>query len=163
MNQILILCIEDEAEVRDALVRDLAAFRAHFRVEAAEDADDARAVLRDAESKGDRVGLFLCDHLLPGQRGVDLLIDLHRQPATRPARKVLITGQAGLDDTIRAINEAGLHHYIAKPWRPEDLHAVVRAQLTEYVIAADENLLPYVSTLDGARLLEAIAQRKSAS
>jgi two-component system chemotaxis response regulator CheY len=159
MNQILILCIEDESEVRDALVRDLAPFRPVFRIEAAEDAADARAVLREAEAAGDRVGLILCDHLLPGQRGVDLLIELHREPATRATRKVLITGQAGLDDTIRAINQAGLQHYIAKPWQPADLHAIVRNQLTDYVIANEEELLPYVSTLDGPRLLEALAKK----
>ncbi len=159
MNQILILCIEDESEVRDALVRDLAPFRPVFRIEAAEDAADARTVLREAEAAGDRVGLILCDHLLPGQRGVDLLIELHREPATRATRKVLITGQAGLDDTIRAINQAGLQHYIAKPWQPADLHAIVRNQLTDYVMANEEELLPYVSTLDGPRLLEALAKK----
>lgn len=161
MNQILILCIEDEAEVREALVRDLAGYRPLFRVEAAEDAADARAVLREAEARGDRVGLILCDHLLPGQHGVDLLIELHREPATRATRKVLITGQAGLEDTIRAVNQAGLHHYIAKPWQPAELGAVVRAQLTEYVLAVEDDLLSYISVLDGARLLEAIAQRKT--
>ncbi|HMP74945.1 MAG TPA: response regulator [Kiritimatiellia bacterium] len=161
MSKIIILCIEDEAEVREALARDLAPFRAVFRLETAEDAEDARSVLRAAEERGDAVGLILCDHLLPGQRGVDFLIELHKAESTASTRKVLITGQAGLDDTIRAINEAGLHHYIAKPWTPENLHAVVRNQLTEFVLAEEEELLPYVALLDSARLLDVISKRKS--
>lgn len=160
MNEITILCVEDEPEVRETLIRDLAPFRDAFRVEGAEDVEDARAILREADARGDSVGLILCDHLLPGQRGVDFLIDLKREQPALKTRFVLLTGQAGLEDTVRAINEAGLHHYIAKPWKPDALHAVVKHQLTEYVLAAEDNLLPYVALLDGPRLLEAISHRK---
>lgn len=160
MNAITILCIEDEPEVRESLLRDLAPFRDTFRIEAAEDVEDARAVLRETAARGDAVGLILCDHLLPGERGVDFLIELKKQDPGLKTRLVLITGQAGLEDTIRAINEAGLHHYIAKPWTPENLHAVVRQQLTEYVLSAEADVLPFVAVLDGPRLLEALSQRK---
>ena len=61
-------------------------------------------------------------------------------------------------DTIRAINQADLDHYISKPWTPEELHAVVREQLTEYVLRNVEDVLPYVAMLDGARLLERVAR-----
>ena len=53
---------------------------------------------------------------------------------TRAARRVLVTGQAGHEDTIRAINEAELDHYVAKPWDPEEFRAVVREQLTDFVL-----------------------------
>ncbi len=161
MNKVVILCVEDESEVRDAIQRDLAPFAGTFRIECSEDVDDARSVIGEAEDAGDRVGLILCDHMLPGKNGVEFLVDLHREPAHRPIRKVLITGQAGHEDTIKAINEADLQHYIAKPWSPEDLQAVVRKQLTDYVLAEEENLLPYVSILDGNRLMEAISHRRS--
>jgi DNA-binding NtrC family response regulator len=160
MSAIAILCIEDEPEVRDALLRDLAPFRASFIVESADDAEDARALIRDLAAKGIAIGLILCDHLLPGQRGVDFLIDLKKQDLDMKTRLVLITGQAGLDETVRAINKAGLHYYIAKPWKPEELHTIVKNQLTEYVLASDQDLLPYVAMLDGPRLLAAIAQRR---
>lgn len=159
MNRIVIVCVEDEAEVRDAVVRDLAPFKPLFRIEAAEDVEDALSVLREAALEKDAVGLVLCDHLLPGKRGVDFLIDLQKNPAFAATRKVLITGQAGLEDTIRAVNEARLNHYIAKPWKPEELLAVVRRELTDFVIATQDNLIPFIATLDSRRLLEAIAQR----
>lgn len=160
MNHIVILCLEDEPEVRDAVLRDLAPFAGEFRIEAAEDVDDARAVIRECENDDDRIGLVLCDHMMPGTRGVEFLVELANQPAHRDVRKVLITGQAGLEDTVRAVNEAHLHHYIAKPWKAEDLQNVVKEQLTEFVLATTDDLLPYVSVLDSQRLLEAVAKKR---
>ena len=159
MNRIAILVIEDEPEVREAIFRDLESFAGRFLIELAEDVSDARTVMEELSASGDRVGLALCDHLLPGERGVDFLVELNADPATRSIRKVLITGQAGLEDTVRAVNEADLDHYIAKPWTVENLHQVVRQQLTDYVIDNEEDLLPFVAVLDGARLMAAIAGR----
>lgn len=159
MNRIAILVIEDEPEVREAVARDLTRFADQFIIELAEDVADARIVMAELTEGGDRVGLALCDHLLPGERGVDYLIELNGEPNTRAIRKVLITGQAGLEDTVRAVNEADLDHYIAKPWTLENLHAVVQEQLTDYVLENEDDLLPYVSVLDGARLMAAIADR----
>jgi len=159
MKQITILVLEDEPEVRSAIARDLEAFAPTFRVELSDDAEDARAVIAETRQDGGEVGLILCDHLLPGLRGTDFLIELDHDPEAAAMRKVLLTGQAGHEDTIRAINEGGLDYYIAKPWTVDELHAVVRAQLTEYVLAETDDLLPYVNILDGPRLLEAISER----
>jgi len=121
--------------------------------------EDARQVVQECAANGDRIGLILCDHLLPGTLGADLLVEFKDQAETSPARKVLVTGQAGLQDTIKAVNDADLDHYIAKPWTLEGLQTVVRKYLTDYVIERVDDLLPFVSTLDGARLLESIRLR----
>lgn len=160
MNELVVLVVEDEPEVREALVRDLAAITASVRVEAAEDAEDASAVVREVTEAGDVLGLVLADHRLPGRSGVDLLVELEDDPAHRGVtRKVLVTGQADHADTIRAVNEAGLDHYIAKPWDPAQLLAVTRDALTGAVLDAGLDPLPYVADLDGPRLLEAYARR----
>ncbi len=157
MKRIVILCLEDETEVLDALMRDLTPFKKTMRIEAAESVDDARAVLAECEADGDPIGLILCDHLMPGVRGVDFLVELQKESKYAETRKVLITGQAGLEDTVRAVNNARLQHYIAKPWNADTLQEVVREQLTEFVIRNEEDLTPYISVLDGPRLLEAMA------
>lgn len=161
MNRIAILCLEDEPEVREAIVRDLQPFAAAFRIEAAEDVADAREVLSQLAADGDRLGLALCDHLLPGERGVDLLVELQGKPDYAASRKMLITGQAGLEDTIRAVNEANLHHYIAKPWSAGDLQAAVRHQLSEFILATETDPLPYLAVLESERLLDVIATRRN--
>ena len=114
-----------------------------------------------SEDVRDALGLALCDHLLPGERGVDFLVELNQDERTAPVRKVLITGQAGLEDTVKAVNQADHHHYIAKPWQPEELHQVVRDELTEYVLSQADSLLPYVAVLDGPRLMDAIGKRRA--
>ena len=160
MTRIAILCVEDEPEVREALLRDLQPFAETFRVEPAEDAVDARQVVRECAGRGDRIGLVLCDHLLPGTSGADLLVEFKSAPETAAARKVLVTGQAGLEDTVKAVNQADLDYYIAKPWTRETLHQVVRRYLTDYVIDEVEDLLPFVSILEGPRVLEEIKNRR---
>lgn len=157
MNRLVILCIEDEQEVREAIARDLEDFEPVFLVEVAEDAADAKQVISDVRSQGDEVALVIADHLLPGIQGTDFLIELHHTEDGERIKKVLLTGQAGHDDTIRAINEADLDHYISKPWTREQLHGVVREQLTDYVLANVADVLPYLPVLDGPRLLERLA------
>jgi two-component system, OmpR family, phosphate regulon response regulator PhoB len=158
MNQIAILCLEDEPDVRNALIRDLHIFQQAFRVEPASDVPDALEVLHQIKEDGDRLGLVLADHRLPGKSGVDFLIELVAMPSHRDARKVLVTGQADQEDTIRAINEAGLDHYIQKPWDTAKLVAVVRDELTDFVLGHDIDPMPYLSVLDGSRLLEKVAR-----
>ena len=159
MTKLAILIVEDEPEVRDALIRDVAPFETQFRIEAAENVEDARAALQGLGDAGQEVALVLCDHMLPGVHGVDFLIELNNDKVTKPARKVLVTGQAGLEDTIRAVNDADLDHYIAKPWEEAELQDIVREQLTEYVARWVDDLLPYVPILNGAKLMAIIAAR----
>ena len=138
-----ILSLEDEADVRDALERDLEQFWDKIRLEVAEDVDDAWAVIDEIVEDGDELAL-------------DFLVELMKDERFGATRTVLVTGQADQSDTIRAVNQAGLDYYIGKPWDPEELRAAVRDQLTEYVLESGVNPLPYVSVLDGVRVMEAI-------
>ncbi|MFM2198451.1 MAG: hypothetical protein RLZZ505_1883 [Verrucomicrobiota bacterium] len=159
---IAILCLEDESEVRDAIVRDLRPFAKHFRIETASDVTDAAAVLADLAMDGDPLGLILCDHRLPGETGVEFLTHIHHTPEYVAARKVLLTGQAGHQDTIRAINEGGLNRYLTKPWNPAELGEVVRSELTQYVVQSGMNPLPYLDILNPEPLLHCISKHGGA-
>lgn len=159
-EKIYILIVEDELEVMDALIKDLEKFEEFFPVESANNADEAREVIEYILDHGHKIGLILCDHVLPGQNGVDLLIDLQQIPETAISKKVLVTGQAGHEDTILAINKADLDHYIAKPWTKEQLEEVVVSELTDYVISNEKNLLPFMQVLDSARLSDAMRKNQ---
>lgn len=161
MNRLAVLIVEDEPEVRAALVRDLESLAGTLRIETADDVDDAHAALAEIAADGDRLALVLADHRLPGTTGVDFLIELTGDPATAATRKVLVTGQADHADTIRAVNEAGLDRYIAKPWTREQLVSVTIGAVTDYIIAERVDPLPYVRDLDGPRLLDAYGRRAS--
>jgi CheY-like chemotaxis protein len=145
--KIYILCVEDEADVLDVVVRELSALEDVFPIETAGSADEAREALSRIEAEGAALGLIFCDHVMPGENGVELMVWMRQQPQWKPARKVLLTGQAGLDATVKAVNEAGLSHYIAKPWDRDELLTVAREQLSRYVADQKLNPLPYLRHL----------------
>lgn len=151
-----ILCVDDEAPVLDALMRDLAEFESKFRLEGAANVSEARDIVADLVNDRIPLALVLCDHLMPGVNGTDFLIELDQAKDTHLTRKILVTAHAGLMDTVRAVNEAGLHHYIAKPWSPTSLQMVVKQQLTEFILAAGIPPMPFLALLDAARLSAAI-------
>jgi len=160
-KKIYILVVEDEVEVLDAIVRDIEIFEDKFPIEMAQTAEEARQIIADTIEKEDQFGLFLCDHVLPEENGVDLLIDLHKKEQTQKTKKVLITGQAGLHATVNAVNRAELNHYIAKPWDKDELQKVVRHQLTDYVLENCEDPLPFMQLLESERIAEFIRSDKS--
>jgi len=162
MSKIYILCVEDEPEVLDAVVRDLAPLEGMFPVEGVRSAAEARRVITRIIAAGNRLGLVLCDHIMPGENGVELLVEMQRAPETAATRKVLLTGQADLEATIKAVNQASLDYYVGKPWSREELLSVAKAELTEFVLATEKDLVPFLSVLDGARLAEAMRQRGTA-
>lgn len=157
--RLAILVLEDEPEVRESLERDLFPFAGDVRIEMSEDVDDAWEVVSEIDDDGDLLALVLCDHRLPGRTGVDFLVEMFDDERTASARKVLVTGQADQADTIRAVNQADLARYIAKPWDGDHLREVVREQLTMFVVNEGIDPLPHLSALDGAVALEALRSR----
>ncbi len=156
-----ILCIEDENDVREAVLRDLAAFENQFELSGASDAAEAREIIEGMDPEKDRVALIFCDHIMPGQRGIDLLIELKlsQLEVLNHTRTVLFTGQADHADTIQAINHAGIAHFLAKPWEVKDLHDTTRTLLTDYVIDSRIQPLPFMAILDAARLAQSLHDR----
>ena len=152
--KLAILIVEDEPEVRASIEHDLIDFADVARIEPAEDVEDAWEVVGDIDEDGDALALVLCDHRMPGTTGVEFLVQMMDDDRTVDTRKVLVTGQADLSDTIRAVNDADLDHYIAKPWQPEELRETVRQMLTDYVEVSGINPLPHLAVLDPERAME---------
>ncbi len=146
-QQIYILCVDDEPDVLDVVVRELSVLEDVFPIETAASAAEARSVMSRIHGEGARIGVIFCDHIMPGENGVELMVEMHRDERFRSTRKVLLTGQAGLDATVKAVNEAGLSHYIGKPWEADELLRVAREQLSRYVAACKLNPLPYLRHL----------------
>ncbi len=152
--KLAILIVEDEPEVRASIERDLLDFADSVRIEPAEDVNDAWDVVDEIDDDGDVVALALCDHRMPGTTGVEFLVEMMYDDRTAMTRKVLVTGQADLSDTVRAVNDADLDHYIAKPWDPEELRDTVRRMLTDFVEVAGINPIPYLSALQQERAMD---------
>jgi signal transduction histidine kinase len=131
MTRDYIVCVDDEQAVLNQLSGQLTRrFGATHRVECAESAEEALALVPELTGAGDEVQLVICDQVMPGMKGDRFLEIVSRQwPETM---KILLTGQAGLDSAIYAINHAALNQYVEKPWEAEDLNLAVEGLLTQY-------------------------------
>ena len=73
MTKYLILCVDDEREVLDSVLQDLAPFEEHFIVEGAESVTEAKQVIEEMADEEVQLALILCDHIMPEQTGISRL------------------------------------------------------------------------------------------
>ncbi len=161
MKKYLMLCVDDEREVLDSVIQDLSDFEDNFIVEGAESVAEAKEVINEYAEDDIKLALILCDHIMPEQTGISFLIELNEQEETKPARKLLLTGQADLEATVQAVNSASLDFYIAKPWKGDELVNTLTQQLTQYIIENETDLMPWARILDTEKIFNAIASKRS--
>jgi len=148
-----ILCVDDEEGVLHALRQQLVARFGHeCEIATASSGTDALELLDELERDGEKVAVVIADQIMPGMKGVDLLelVD-RRSPSTT---KILLTGQAGLDAVVSAINRANLNHYLAKPWDEASLRLAVENLLRQYRLTAENRELIATLSAKNQALLE---------
>lgn len=130
MNKPAILCVDDEKDVLDTLFRVLGVFKSEYDIELAEAGEDALEIFSECNTDNVDIPLILADFLMPGMKGDELLIELHKK---HPAmKKILLTGQATLEGVKNAYENANLYRYIAKPWEKQDLILTIEEALKSY-------------------------------
>lgn len=138
-RQRYILCVDDEHAVLDALYTQLMEkFRYSYHIECAESGQEALELFDEIYKDNAKVDLILCDQLMPDLLGQYVLEQIHQRDSR--VMKVLLTGQAGLDAVTYAINNAGLHKYIEKPWDKYDLLLTVENLLRQHRVEAELDL-----------------------
>ena len=130
-GNISIICVDDEDVVLRALESQLSPFvQLGHTVEVAESGEEALELLDELAGAGAEVALIISDQIMPGMKGAELLILLHRRlPQTI---KILLTGQADTAAVGSAVNDANLYRFMAKPWDGKDLELTVRQALRRY-------------------------------
>lgn len=119
-----ILFVDDEEHV-------LASFSSLFRKESVRVTTlssplDVAGLLQDQGP----FAVVLSDQRMPGMDGVAVLELVAREhPDTV---RVLMTGFANHADTVRAVNSAGIRHYVPKPWDDDALRALIREGIRSY-------------------------------
>lgn len=131
MRKPVIVCVDDErsvlASLRDQLRHCLGA---DYQIELAESGDEAFEILDELSQQGSPIPIIISDQLMPGMKGDELLIKVHTLfPETI---KIMLTGQANVDDVGNAVNRARLYRYISKPWHDIDLCLTVKEALRSY-------------------------------
>jgi thioredoxin reductase (NADPH) len=133
MNKPVILAVDDDPEVLNAVERDLRQhFRTDYRVMKVGSGPQALETTQQLKQRENDVALFLVDERMPGMTGTQFLVEaIKLYPG---ARKVLLTAYADTETAIKAINEIGLDHYLLKPWEPptERLYPVLDDLLEDW-------------------------------
>jgi thioredoxin reductase (NADPH) len=133
MDLPLILCIDDDAQVLRAIVRDLKSqYRDSYKIISTTVVNEALDSLLELKNKGETIAMFISDQRMPEMEGVDFL---EKTKQFYPeARRVLLTAYSDTDAAIRAINSVQLDYYLVKPWGPpeEKLYPVIDDLLDDW-------------------------------
>ena len=120
-DAINILVVDDERAIREMIV--MALEKEGFSCTEASDGHKAEAIL--GETMPD---LALVDWMMPGLSGVNLIIKLRRNEATKNLPIIMLTAKTEEDDLVKGL-ESGADDYITKPFSPRALVARINALL----------------------------------
>ncbi|MGH8621688.1 MAG: response regulator, partial [Burkholderiales bacterium] len=137
MSKPVILTVDDDAEVLNAVERDLRShFRTDYRIVKASSGAEALDAVQQLQQRGAQVALFLVDERMPQMTGTQFLVEAIK--LYPDARRVLLTAYADTETAITAINRIGLDHYLLKPWEPpsERLYPVLDDLLSDWFARA---------------------------
>ena len=147
MTKPIIMAIDDEPHVLNAVARDLQAqYQKDYRILKASSGNEAMDAVKELKRRNDAIALFLVDQRMPGMSGIEFLAETVKlYPETK---KVLLTAYADTDVAITSINSINLDYYLMKPWDPpeENLYPVLDDLLTDWMSTVP---IPY----DGIRVV----------
>lgn len=112
-----ILIVDDEEAILETMT-----FTFMDLYEVLTTSDPAKALQIMAENEP--IAVVITDQRMPGMTGVELLSEIYdRYPETV---RIILTGFADSEATIKAINDGHIYGYVNKPWEPDELKAIVR-------------------------------------
>ncbi len=119
MSKAIILTVDDDAAVSQAITRDVRSrYGDRYRIARSTSGPEALASLEEFAKRDQVVALIVSDFRMPEMTGIELLGQSKKLAPT--AKRVLLTAYADTDAAIQAINEISLDHYLMKPWAPPE-------------------------------------------
>jgi diguanylate cyclase (GGDEF)-like protein len=119
-----VLVVDDEPYILPTL---RALLSGDFEVLTASSAEEAQQVMQNRA-----VDILLTDQKMPRCTGVQLLA-WSREFSPQTIR-LLMTGFSELEDAVEAINRGHVYYYLLKPWRTEDLLAIIRNAADKFLL-----------------------------
>jgi len=159
MEKLMIICVDDQREVLNALTKDLALFEEFTDIEECDSGQEALDVMDEIDAEGAFTAVIISDHVMPDMTGVEFMAKVNKDGRFKHTKKILLTGLATHKDTIEAINKAGIDRYIEKPWSKENLIRNVKELLTEFLFDQGIDYEPFRKVIDQATLLERLKTR----
>lgn len=113
-----ILCVDDEPRVVDGIALQL---RKEYEVHKAYSGNEALEKLRDVSG----LTVVLCDMRMPGMDGATLLERIYRLYPR--ITRIVLTGEAGRESAVQAVNRGQIFRYLTKPCPPDRLREALEA------------------------------------
>ena len=129
MPKATILLVDDEKPILSSLKQQLRhSFGGRFGYETAENVGEAWEVIEELTDDGVNIVVVVSDWLMPETKGDIFLAELHqRYPSIG---RIMLTGQADQAAIDRAHSEARVHAVLSKPWKLDELEAVIEKALS---------------------------------
>jgi len=127
-----ILCVDDEQNVLDGLMRTL---RTSYSVETALGGAAGLDKIRTTDS----FAVIVSDYRMPHMSGAEFLAAARE--IAPDAVRVLLTGQAGLDGAIAAVNEGHIFRFLTKPCPTDVLIKSLNGCVKQYRLVTSEKVL----------------------
>jgi two-component system cell cycle response regulator len=126
-----VLVVDDEAEITRSVAELL---KRDYRVLVANSAAEGLALLEH-----NAVSVILTDQRMPNGSGAELLaVSLDVAPEVT---RILFTGYSDISAVIEAVNKGQIYYYLTKPWKPEELRAVLSRGLERYRLVSENRQL----------------------
>jgi len=127
-----ILLVDDEKNVIASLKRSL--FDEPYRIFSAQDGEEALELL-----KKKRVQVVVSDEHMPGMSGADFLAEVRNRYSD--IIRIMLTGHAGLDTTMNAVNRGEIYRFFTKPWSDYEIKLAIRSAVEKYDLEAENRRL----------------------
>jgi len=128
-----ILFVDDDQNILDA-------YKRHFRKQfAIETAPGGEAGIEAIKTRGP-FAVVVSDMRMPGMDGVKFLARVReKEPDTI---RIMLSGQADMEDTIAVVNEGNIFRFLTKPCGPERMANALNASIKQYrLVLAERELL----------------------
>jgi len=127
-----ILIVDDEEAILETMTF---TFMDLYEVLTTADPTQAISIIEENQP----VSVIITDQRMPGMTGVELLKEVYEKfPETV---RIILTGFADSEATIKAINDGHIYGYVNKPWEPDELKSIVRRAAELHVLALENRRL----------------------
>ncbi len=131
-----IICLDDDIDFLNSLKISLPTkFRdkPNCTILFMDDPHDTLDMIRELKEGNEEIALLITDQMMPNMKGIDFLKEAMK--LTPESMRVLLTGHAGMDSAITAINENVLDKYLTKPVNDiEDFVFTLKRLLNEFYL-----------------------------
>ena len=116
----VILILDDEPAILESVKYQVQKrFGDEFDYELASNGEEGLMIVDELISEGVDILVTISDWLMPGMKGDDFLVELHKKMPD--CVKIMLTGQADEASIERAHKQANLYKVIYKPWSKDQM------------------------------------------